>query len=608
MALRFRLLPLYHALAFLSITPGCFALSTNFLIQPNGALPTTVPAGGSVIANFNVTNLTSTPRNGYKVQGFPSTVTQVSSPGNCSSPINLAGHASCNLQLNVTGEVNSFFAICKGSSCTTSASPLIVSVSQTPASFIMFASGTYNDPDLDQLPLLVKNNNGALSYPTTILSNLPTSPAYNTPYLYSVSCSGNICIAAGNDSFNNTNPLVAFSTDSGTTWTYPVGSTGSWPTDFAGPGNFASTSCSSNLCIAAGNYTDTNTAFPHPFLSQYSNGSWSFPITAQNPPPGFDLFGAFNGASCNGSICIAVGSYENISSTSFPLVAQTTDGGNTWNYVVDNSTTLPNNFNDLGVLNSASCFGNICIAGGSYEDTINATHYPLLAQSTNGGQTWSYAIDDTVGPQLPSLLIPFQPTLFNSTSCSATICIAAGNYFNNDATTQFGLLAQSTNGGASWTYAISTLPQQPADFASSAQFNSASCHDSTCIAAGFYTNQSGNQVGMIAQTTNGGSTWTYVIDGTHGPQPPDYTSSAQFNSTSCENNVCIAVGSYMVGQATYPMYAQSTNGGAWTYVIDDNPATLPPNFNNHGIFNGAGGIGATTLNSKHKTAKHIRKK
>ena len=178
-------------------------------------------------------------------------------------------------------------------------------------------------------------------------------------------------------------------------------------------------------------FTPLSTAFPHPFISQYRNGSWSFPITAQNPPPGFDLTGQFNAASCSGSICIATGTYDDIDSHSFPV---------------------------------------------------------------------------------------------------------------------------------------------------------------------------------IAQTTNGGSSWTYAIDGTNGLQPPDYTSTAQFNSTNCENNVCIAVGSYMVGQATYPMYAQSTNGGAWTYVIDDNSATLPPGFNNHGVFSGAGGIGTATFNSKHKAAKHIRKK
>ncbi len=597
--LRFRLLPIYRGLLLLALVPNCYPLSQNFLIEPNGSLPTSVPPGGSVTANFTVTNLTHSARNGYEVQGLPGTVTQVTSGGGaCGDPINLSALASCNLELSITGAVHSGFAICKGSSCTTSSVPLSVTVENN-SNFSYLASGTYNDSDLAFFPLLVQNKNGTVTYPSTIITNLPTNPTYSMPYLFATSCNANICISVGDDNSNGINPLVAFSGTGGDTWTYPIGGVGSWPTDFnpGSAGIFSAASCTTNLCIAGGTYTDLNTAFPHPFIAQYKSGSWTYPITAQNPPPNFDIFGRFNNVSCMDSTCIAVGTYQNISSIAFPLIAETTDGGTTWNYVVDNTTTLPSNYANHGEFFGASCFDTICIAGGTYEDQSFAASFPLLAQSISGGP-WTYVIDDATGPAFPAIPDPFSLTRFNTTSCSASICIAAGTYFYDlTTTTQYALLAQSTNTGSLWTYAISTTAQQPSDFSQNAQFTSSGCTDNFCVAVGFYTNIDSNQLPMIAQTTDGGSTWSYAIDGTHGPQLPDYTSSAQFNTASCLNGFCMAAGSYMVGQATYPMYAQSNNGGSqWTYIVTDNALTLPSNFNNFGVFSGSGISGSSLMN------------
>jgi hypothetical protein len=110
--------------------------AANFSITPNGALPTTITPGQNIPAYYTLTNMTSTQRNGYVIQGLPIVVTQNSSAPNCSNPINLAPYASCQLQLDITGPVTSSFAICKGSSCTTVSVPLSVSVSSTPAPIV----------------------------------------------------------------------------------------------------------------------------------------------------------------------------------------------------------------------------------------------------------------------------------------------------------------------------------------------------------------------------------------------------------------------------------------------------------------------------------------
>lgn len=107
--------------------------AANFNIAPYGTLPTTVITGQTVSANYTVTNMTNTTRNGYVLQGFSVTVTQNTTSPNCGNPINLAANASCNLQLDITGAVSSNFAICKGNSCTTATTPLNVSATPAPS-------------------------------------------------------------------------------------------------------------------------------------------------------------------------------------------------------------------------------------------------------------------------------------------------------------------------------------------------------------------------------------------------------------------------------------------------------------------------------------------
>lgn len=111
----------------LLFTQNIFA-AANFSITPSGTLPAHIAAGQTVSAFYIVINMTPLSRNGYTVQGLPSVVSQNTTSPNCSNPISLAPHASCQLQLDITGAVSSNFAICKGSACTTAASPLNVSV------------------------------------------------------------------------------------------------------------------------------------------------------------------------------------------------------------------------------------------------------------------------------------------------------------------------------------------------------------------------------------------------------------------------------------------------------------------------------------------------
>ncbi|MCE3533750.1 hypothetical protein LXO92_15370, partial [Legionella sp. 8cVS16] len=102
----------------------------NFTISPTPGtvIPTTVPAGSMVSAYYTITNNTSSARVGYVLRGLPNTVLQNLGSNFCSNPVNLAAHASCVLRLDIFGQAQSGFALCKGSSCTTACVPLNVVV------------------------------------------------------------------------------------------------------------------------------------------------------------------------------------------------------------------------------------------------------------------------------------------------------------------------------------------------------------------------------------------------------------------------------------------------------------------------------------------------
>ncbi|MFA6302232.1 MAG: hypothetical protein WC627_03755 [Legionella sp.] len=110
--------------------------AANFSITPleDVALPNAITLGQTVVAYYVVTNKTNQPLNGYSVSGLPRdiVITDNTAPNYynclpmCSDPVNLAEHDSCLLQLDITGPINSNFALCKGNSCTTASEPLRV--------------------------------------------------------------------------------------------------------------------------------------------------------------------------------------------------------------------------------------------------------------------------------------------------------------------------------------------------------------------------------------------------------------------------------------------------------------------------------------------------
>lgn len=254
---------------------------------------------------------------------------------------------------------------------------------------------------------------------------------------------------------------------------------------------FFGTSCngagSNAICTAVGR-NDTSAVPGLTLIAQTRDGGKVWSVV---PQPALD--GDFRSTSCTGTgsttICTAVG-VKNIGDFTLPLIAQTLNGGHSWDIVPDVTTAT-------GSLRGTSCTGNgstaICVAAGI------ADGLPFIAQSTNGGNTWN---------AVPS--ITSNSGIFYSVSCSGTgstaMCTAAGEDFTNG----FPLLAQTTNGGATWSIV-------PLNISELGRFRSTHCsiNGSTtiCTAAGSLGDE--NRVPLVlkpllVQTTDGGQTWKDV--------------------------------------------------------------------------------------------------
>lgn len=211
-----------------------------------------------------------------------------------------------------------------------------------------------------------------------------------TGRLNEASCTGEndntICVAVGFADFSSQYPLLMQSNDAGISFTIQ-----NQITNFTNKGTLLSTNCvgsgNTALCVAGG-YLGDSKETGKPYLVQSSDGgiSWS-----QVTISGSMNYGLIKKVSCTGNPpiakCIAVGSgNQDNSASSYPLLVQTLDNGNTW------SSKLINKLSPLakGQLYSASCTGvginAMCIAVGDYEPYSSII--PLLIQTSDGGNTW----------------------------------------------------------------------------------------------------------------------------------------------------------------------------------------------------------------------------
>lgn len=515
-------------LFLLNLFMGSLSYALPFSVVPQGSLPTHITAGQSVPASYTVINTTSKTAPGSIVKYLPLNVQVNSSPGSCGpifslQPFGTSGDR-CTLQLSVSGAVNAddpdahhHLFICRtgGVACAGTLFPLNVTLINLFSIILSPLNPSIEVGSTQQFTAIGNYSDGSASDITatvTWTSSNPTVATINNTGLATGLSSGVTTITA---TFGGVSAATVLTVNS-----------------------------SSGIAIAVGVDSPGNATL----IGQTVNlgNSWS------RVP--FIITGALLDASCTGSgstaICSAVG--EDASQQ--PIIAQTLDGGQSWNRVTLSGFTHAE-------LYSTSCAGVspvYCVAGGRDFSSIPAP--PLLFQTANSGATWN---------QVTVLGAPTSG-IFNTVSCSLDnslprICIAAGRDFGIIPSP--ALVVQSTDNGNTWARVTIT-----GLLVADSELFGASCTGSgpnaICMAVG--ANNSGPS-GLLVQSLNDGAAWNvFTISGT--------PIGSNFVSVSCIGNGntahCVIAGQ-TTSSGTFPVLAQTFDGGtSWNFV---DPLTISSN-------------------------------
>ncbi len=381
---------------------------------------------------------------------------------------------------------------------------------------------------------------------------------------YSLACpSASRCVDVGSyiDTSGSSQGLLL--TRSGSSWTAaeaPVpANAGARPFAFVD----ALACPSASRCVAVGGYIDTSGSSQGLLLTR-SGSSWRaaeapVPANAGARPSAF-----VNAVACpSASVCVAVGSYIDTSGDRQGLLL--TRSGSSWTAA---EAPLPaNNGGPNAQLIFLACPSvSKCVAVGYYTDTSGNGQVLLLTKS---GSSWT-AIE---GPLPANADIAMGGTVDSLTCPSASKCVAVGYFVDTSGGPQGLLLTRS---GSSWTATEAPLPAN-ASASPGAELESVTCRSaSRCVAAGGYTDTSGQ--GQVLILTRSGSSWTATdvpppANGGNGLSPyPD--------SLACPSvSKCVAAGAYWDTSGLIRALLVTSSGSSWTATEAPLPANANPNPN-----------------------------
>ena len=391
---------------------------------------------------------------------------------------------------------------------------------------------------------------------------LPANAAANPDAgLFSVACpSASSCVAAGlyTDSSGGEQELLV--TGSGTSWTAaeaPLPANAA-----ANPGvGLGSVACASvSSCVAAGEYPDSS-GNGQGLLVTGSGTSWTAaeaPLPANAAANPVVILGSV--ACPSASSCVAAGNYGVLGGLGRALLV--TGSGTSWTAV---EAPLPANaaLNTVGSLFSVACpSASSCVAAGGYVDSSGNGQGLLV---TGSGTSWTAAEAplpaNAVGARLITIACP-----------SVSSCVAAGGYTDSSGNGQ-GLLV--TGSGTSWTAAEVPLPANAAANPDVQLFSVACPSASFCVAAGTYTDSSGGQQELLV--TGSGTSWTAA----EAPLPANAAANtdAVLSTIACPSaSSCIAAGKYTDSSGNEQGLLVTGTGTSWTTVEAPLPANASANY------------------------------
>jgi hypothetical protein len=292
-----------------------------------------------------------------------------------------------------------------------------------------------------------------------------------------------------------------------------------------------------NSCVAVGFYTAA--AGLQAFTTAGHGSSW-----ARARMPGLPKNSAvsevayLSGVSCTSpESCVAVGGYDNAAGHGEAMVVA--DSGGRWRYAT--GIRLPSNAaaSPAAHLSAVSCpKAGECVAVGAYQ-TKSSQGEGLAVAETRG--RWGQATEI----RLPGNVTAQPQAELYSVSCAThRSCVAVGSYV-----TRFGIFAALavTGSGSHWRRAtvLTALPSNAAKgSAAYADLNAVSCTATSCVAVGDYADTHGGRLAMAISQS--GRTWGRATE--IAPPAHAATGSAQqaylFAVTCVTSVLCAAVGDY----------------------------------------------------------------
>lgn len=305
--------------------------------------------------------------------------------------------------------------------------------------------------------------------------------------LSSVSCaSAGNCAAGGSYSSNGEQQAFVVSEKNGS-WDRAIEVPGSAALNTGTDAGVNAVSCASaGNCAAVGTYNTIQA-----FVVSENNGSWGTAIQV----PGSAAFGTatFASVSCASAGNCAAAGYSGSPTTdaSFgPLVVSETNG--TWGNAISVPGTAASARN-AAVSVSCGSPGN-CVTGGNDAPIIYGPYQAFVAREKNG--SWRTA---TGVPGLAALNADGNAEVL-SVSCKSARNCAAGGYYEDASGHQQAFVVSEKNG--SWRTAIEVPGSAALNTGGFAQIVSVSCTSASyCVAAGGYTDSSGNGEPFIVSRT-----------------------------------------------------------------------------------------------------------
>jgi hypothetical protein len=324
-------------------------------------------------------------------------------------------------------------------------------------------------------------------------------------------------------------------------------------------------------CAGVGAYTDEH-GNQEALVATRASGSWgpaseiTLPAGAAtgSQKAGFGLAEAT--VACTGrGACVAVGHYIEEGGGEAGMVAEETSG--VWGTA--SKVRLPAHAagNPEARLRSVACpAAGSCAGGGEYHNE-NGDREAMVVDQTSG--VWGQASE--IEPPMNAESNP--NARISSIACSAAgSCVAIGAYRDESTATEEAMVATET--GGSWGQASQVTPPANAGGKPSSELHSLVCVTSgPCVAAGKYTDGSGDQEAMAAEETSG--MWgmaSEIKPPANAASNPEAASGLSPVSIACPaSGSCVIIGKYTDGSGDQEAMAAEETSGMWARASEIKP-------------------------------------